>query len=109
MSKGAMPVPYLIAIIIGIIVIGVLVYMFVTKTGIFAGFSGEKECYARAEAYCMEWSLHGWTDDRCGEGESGCEFVEFKVKAPECKQFAFVTELDGPAGKDWCKRQFGIG
>ncbi|MCD6402858.1 MAG: hypothetical protein J7K98_00840 [Candidatus Aenigmarchaeota archaeon] len=113
MSKGQMPIPYLIAIIIGIIVIAVLVYMFVTKTGIFSGFTGEQECKAKAQAYCMEWSLHGWTEDRCGEGET-CgpnQFEKFGRKYPECKQFSWVSKLDSDAteeGKNWCKEQFGI-
>lgn len=52
MSKGALPIPYIIALIIGVIVVAVLAYWFVTSGGKGTGIGKEAECRARMLDMC---------------------------------------------------------
>ncbi|RLI73191.1 hypothetical protein DRP04_16100 [Archaeoglobales archaeon] len=102
MSKGAMPVPYIIAIVIGIIVIGVLAYMFVTKTGIFSGFTSEQECKAKLKVWCTQWQLSGfdplWPHDNPFASGQDNDF------APECRSFSWARN----PSRDDCEKELGL-
>ena len=90
MSKGELPVPYLIAIVVGIIVIGILVYMFITKTGIFQGFTLEQECRAKLHLWCSKWELNGWSSDWEQKNPFASGGGNVNVFAPECSQFSWA-------------------
>lgn len=91
MTKGQMPVPYIIAIVIGIIVIGILLYMFVTKTGVFSGFVLESECKAKLKTYCIKWADAGWGP-----------YISFIEYAPEC------TGLNWEIDQNACRKELGL-
>lgn len=52
MRKAAMPVPYIIALIIGVIVVAVLAYWFVSSGGKGTKIGIEAECTARKLEFC---------------------------------------------------------
>lgn len=52
MKKAAMPVPYIIALIIGVVVVAVLAYWFVSSGGKGAAIGTEAECNARKVEFC---------------------------------------------------------
>jgi len=56
MPKGTIPVPYIVALIIAIVVIAVLVYMFLTHTGIFSGTATAAWCQGKKVEYCFKWA-----------------------------------------------------
>ena len=51
--KAATPVPYIIALIIGIIVVAVLAYWFITSGKKGSDVSSEVECTARKAEWCV--------------------------------------------------------
>ena len=52
MGKAAMPVPYIIALIIGVVVVAVLAYWFISSGGKGVTIGKEAECTARKAEYC---------------------------------------------------------
>jgi hypothetical protein len=90
MSKGALPLPYVVAIIFAIIVIAVIVYMFLTQTGIFSITINEQYCDAQKLGYCYNWQTAGrnnppeW-DERCANigvtapDEPACEQLGIEI------------------------------
>ncbi len=68
MRKAAMPVPYIIALIIGVIVVAVLAYWFVTSGGKGTSIGTEAECTARKLEYCATQTEDVWTKmtEKCG-------------------------------------------
>ena len=58
-KKGAIPVPYLIAIIFAVAIIAILGYMFFKQIGIFSGELTRAECEARKLTYCARWATSG--------------------------------------------------
>lgn len=88
MSKGALPLPYIVAIIFAVIVIAIIAYMFFTHTGIFTVTVDEGYCEAQKLQYCYDWQRTGtaptW-DDRCtgigvpAPGEPACDALGIKI------------------------------
>lgn len=58
-SKGSIPIPYIIAIIFGIVVIAILAYWFFTTTGGVGGATQEVECETALFEFCMSWIRNG--------------------------------------------------
>lgn len=56
----AVAVPYVIALILGIIVVAVIGYWFFVVAGGGGGQLSRTECQSRFVAYCTEWSLKGY-------------------------------------------------
>lgn len=56
-KKAAIPVPYIIALIIGVIVVAVLAYWFISSGGKGAAIGKEAECLARKTEYCATQSI----------------------------------------------------
>lgn len=50
--KAAMPVPYIIALILGVVVVAVLAYWFVSSGSKGGGVGKEAECRARMLEWC---------------------------------------------------------
>lgn len=63
MRKGAIPIEYIIAIILGIIVVGVLGYWFFVLGGRLPGQATETWCRARENQYCSELSQYGFDEN----------------------------------------------
>lgn len=88
MSKGALPLPYIVAIVFAVIVIAIIAYMFFTQTGIFSKSVNEEYCGAKRLKYCFDWKVAGGGEDNKPKGGWG-------NYAPECKDFfADVTTSD---------------
>jgi hypothetical protein len=92
MTKGAMPVPYIIALILGVIVVALLAYWFVTTGG--RGFDVGKgaECTARVADWCVTQNSQSCSKARevCGSSfpNNLVELVEFCksiIKDPNSK------------------------
>ena len=70
MSKGAIPVKYIVAIIFAIVVIAIILFMFFTHTGIFSDVVNKEICEANKLSFCFEWQRSGYNgkpewDARC--------------------------------------------
>ena len=52
MKKGAMPVPYIVAIILAVIIIGLLGYWLIVELNIFNIYSSEELCRAKIMGAC---------------------------------------------------------
>lgn len=53
MRKGALPIPYIIALIIGVIVVAVLAYWFISSSGKGSNVGKEAECRGRILQWCV--------------------------------------------------------
>jgi len=69
MSKGTLPVPHIIAIVLGIIVLALLGYWFFTTGGTFSGTASEAECRGKFLQYCISWSAVNFKGDERPGGE----------------------------------------
>lgn len=55
-----MPVPYIIALILGVIVVAVLAYWFISSGGKGAAIGKEAECTARKVEFCASKTSEAW-------------------------------------------------
>ena len=60
MSKGEMPVGYIVAIVLGVVVIALLGYFIIVNYGPFRGVASEATCRAQLLQYCSFWSADGY-------------------------------------------------
>lgn len=67
MRKAMMPVPYIIALIIGVIVVSVLAYWFISSSGKGSCVGKEAECRARVLEWCVTQ-----TDIASGKAQNVC-------------------------------------
>ena len=58
-KKGAIPVPYIVAILLGVVVIALIGLWFFTTTGTGSGVASEAACNAKKVAYCQELVARG--------------------------------------------------
>lgn len=70
-SKGALPVPYIVAIIIAIIVIVVLVVWFFVLSGSGNLAALDKLCRATEFTYCAQWQGSGFNPAQIPGGKTG--------------------------------------
>jgi len=102
-TKGALPVPYIVALIIAILVIAVLIYYFLI---IAPGPGNEldvQKCNARAVTYCASWAASGydtarsvvgpWKDDLLGGKDCDNKKIitSDRVDRPGCEKFLGTT------------------
>ncbi len=71
MKKAALPIPHIIALIMGVIVVAVLAYWFINSGGKGSDIGTEAECTARKAEYCATptQSLKEWNEayrEKCG-------------------------------------------
>lgn len=78
MKKGAIPVHYIIALILGIIVVGLLGYWFFVLGGRIPGLVTKTWCDERKHSYCTEWQKVGF--------ESGREPADWDGYATGCTE-----------------------
>jgi hypothetical protein len=97
MAKGEVPVAYIIALIIAIIIIAIVAYMFFTHTGIFEGSSIDAQCNAKRTQYCIEW--HRVDPTFSGTGIEWSTFAPgcgaFDQSATICKGLLGIKKADG--------------
>lgn len=68
-----MPVPYIIALIIGVVVVAVLAYWFVSSGGKGSTVGKEAECTARKAEFCATQTSEVWNKmvNICGDKKFG--------------------------------------
>lgn len=66
--KAAMPVPYIIALIIGVIVVALLAYWFISSGGKGIAIGPDAECNARKIEFCTAQTEDAWykIQEKCG-------------------------------------------
>lgn len=97
MRKGAIPVPYIIALILGIVVVGLLAYWFFVLGGRIGGQASESECRAKENIYCSTWSTTDYDLDNKPGGKDfskSCPTTSADVYAPECCSFSWAHNVD---------------
>jgi hypothetical protein len=109
-SKGALPVPYIVAIIIAVIVIAVLVYWFFVLSGKGSTTATDSFCRAREFTYCAQWATSSFDlNNRPGKNtanptDTGKSFaVGDNSYAPECKDISWA----GQVGQAECRSLLG--
>ena len=82
--KGAVPIPYIIALLLGIAVVAIIGYWFFVLGGQWGGETNLQTCNTRAYTYCASWAATGYSND--GEVPDGIIDV-FENRYPECGQY----------------------
>lgn len=69
--KKAVAIPYIIALIIGVIVVAVLAYWFISSGGKGIDIGKEAECTARKTEYCASQTADVWNKmvEKCGDNK----------------------------------------
>lgn len=86
-KMGAVPIPYIIALVLGIAVIALIAYWLFFSGGEFGGIITEKACEAKKMAYCNELKSTG-TQSKSFSAD--CDTVNANrdnYYAPECCRF----------------------
>jgi hypothetical protein len=99
MAKGALPVPYIVALIIAIIVIAVLIYWFFIISGKPWEEFRKDQCTARAVAYCTTWAPTGYAYDEDGSPMLVGKWEEDKLGGEGCAKDGIITTVS----KDYCQ------
>ena len=94
-NKGAMPVPYIVAIVIAIIVIGILAYIFIVQSHKFGPEAQRYKCFSYAQMYCLTAATYGYDK---GKDESNPNFNQFSKEYPMCAGMGFANALDNAYG-----------
>jgi len=82
MKKGAVPIPYIIALLLGIAVVAILGYWFFALGGQWGGEVTLQRCRTMAHTYCSSWKAVGYRAD--GDDPSIGWFAEkFPIEAHE--------------------------
>ena len=63
MSKGAVPIPYIIALLLGIAVVAIIGYWFFVLGGQWGGETNLQTCNTRAYTWCASWQALGYDGD----------------------------------------------
>jgi len=62
-TKGAVPIPYILALLLGIAVVAIIGYWFFVLGGQTGGELTLADCKTRATTYCAMWSQTGYAVD----------------------------------------------
>jgi hypothetical protein len=96
MSKGEVPIPYIIALVLAIVVIGLVVYWLYFTNVDFLKTINEYSCRSKKDAYCNQWKLSGAAPkpffasspaDECPVSQG----IADERYAPECCEFSWAT------------------
>jgi hypothetical protein len=81
-NKGSIPIPYIIALLLGIAVVAILGYWFFVLGGQWGGEASIDTCRTRAHTYCVEWQTYGFV------GTTEPDIVNwFGDKYPSCRTY----------------------
>lgn len=86
-KKGAVPVPYIIALLLGIAVVAILGYWFFVLGGEWGGEVTIQRCRTRAHTLCSSWMTAGWSTVDV-DGVDTPSVGWFVDKYPDCATFA---------------------
>jgi hypothetical protein len=87
MKKGAVPIPYIIALLLGIAVVAILGYWFFVLGGEWGGEMNLQKCTVRAHTYCSSWQLGNYGNSETEVPTPGW----YAIVYPKCA--AFASEL----------------
>lgn len=93
MKKG-IAVPYIIAILLGVGVIGLVGYWLFVSGGQFGGASAKEACNRNLALWCSQWANNGYTAVWITTADAN----SFNVKYPECP--GSITDKATPTGTD---------
>jgi hypothetical protein len=85
-KKGALPVPYIVALIIAIIVIAVLIYWFLIE---YIGGNNQVTlalCQGKLRVYCSSWATCNYLDT-CQPKDNTGNAADFYTLNPDCLPF----------------------
>jgi hypothetical protein len=102
-TKGELPVPYIAALIIAIIVIGVLIYWFFILTKEPINTFTLASCQARASIYCTSWATTGYNLDSDGNPQLVGKWEEDALGGKGCFDNNVLKTVD----KTYCESLFG--
>lgn len=94
-------IPYVIALILGIIVVGVIGYWFFVLGGQGGGAGLETMCRAKAISYCTGWNLNGYDPNKLPDG------AEFFNQNPECRNIQKDPFTGSKLEPDSCRKLLG--
>jgi hypothetical protein len=86
-AKGEMPIPYIVALLLGVVVIALIAYFLFFNSNLFWNMMLERTCEAKKTAYCSEWNLKG--KPPTPKFSDNCDLTVAKPSdytAPECCQ-----------------------
>jgi len=105
-KKGALPVPYIVALIIAILVIAVLVYWFFVLSGQGGNEATFRLCQGKMFTYCSQWSGCNYQDTCQPKDKSGN--TGFYDLNPDCQTFAGqANKLPAAVTPTQCKAALG--
>jgi hypothetical protein len=97
MKKG-IAVPYIIAIILGVLVIGIIGYWFFVLYGGGVGKSSEAVCNSKKQTFCSAWAATAYQTEPSGDWESyapDCIGVVSRPTIPECRVLLTTAKPSG--------------
>ncbi len=117
MRKGAVPVPYIIALLLGIAVVAILGYWFFVLGGQLGGEVSQQSCTSKASIYCTTWQANGYAttedDDPNVGGLIGVKWFSKTTEtadtayAPKCSAFNILNERSINTLTTSCKNLLG--
>ena len=107
-KKGAVPVPYIIALILGIVVVGLLGYWFIVLGGRVPGTATQAWCEERRTVWCNDLAAKGFDEtQRPSFPVKGCDRFDalgcWENFAPGCTEIGV-----GKPSVDDCRRLLGL-
>lgn len=108
MKKGV-AVPYIVALLLAVGVIGLVGYWFVASGGKFGSSATEQDCRTKLSEWCAVWgSTNGYgTDTVTGDPKSPIKKFGTSGASPECSEFLSKlvpdrsTTVEGLTGSDY--------
>jgi hypothetical protein len=118
--KGQIPIPYIIGLLLGIVVVAILGYWFFVLGGRIPGQVTESWCSVKKQKYCREWSICDFgtvcKPGRWRDYAPGCEGIG--IGAPdktECSKLLIgLKPMGAPCDSDeeclsgFCNRTSGV-
>jgi hypothetical protein len=85
-QKGAVPIPYIIALLLGIAVVAIIGYWFFILGGEWGGETTLQGCRRKATTYCVAWQTAGYgVDDGIPDLGTSSGWFGGEDQYPECK------------------------
>jgi len=111
-SKGDLPVPYIVALIIAIIVIAVLIYWFFVESNTSTNTGTALLCKGKLLAYCTQWATCNYLD--CQPKDNTGNPADFYLLYTDCQTLKGKTDTTGylwpsSASRSVCMATLGQG
>jgi len=92
-SKGAVPVPYIIALILGAMVLGFITYSLFYSNSEFSKSMREKKCEYQKMMYCNGDQMKEFAPDSCEEKDED-DYNSLDYYAPDCCEFDWASSIN---------------